>query len=380
MERNVNHDLGRLLLAERDAHRAIGRRLEAAPRQLEVMRDFAFAWQTNSMGLPAERNRHPFRLPDGRGLHGLSARERAMLYEALGYLDPNLIFAMPGTNMAGFVVDGLGNAAIREHFHSFFERGLCWTFFALSEPGVGSDGSRLRTRAYPAEGGYYLRGEKYFIGNGALAGLGVVFARSSDGPLGLEAFLLETGSLPGFSATPLAPSGIPASNLAHLCFDAVFVPNSHRLGAQLKPTERLGRSVLLTFDALRPCVAAAALGVAGSLLDQAEAAFRRDASWLRQARRRLEGARDLVWQCCDDLDQGRRTGRHAGLVKAHAVALAEALALELLHRLPPGSMVEHDWLGKGWRDVKAFEYAEGTRFIHWQKAADLFRRERHVPC
>ena len=376
----MNHDLGRLLLAGRDAHRVIGRLLEAAPRQLEVMRDFAFAWQTNSMALPGRRNRHPFRLPDGRELYGLSTQERAMLYEALGYLDPNLMFAMPGASMAGFVVDGLGNEAIREHFHAFFERGLCWTFFALSERGVGSDASRLQTRAYRTEGGYYLRGQKYFIGNGALASLGVVFARSSDGPLGLETFLLETSDLRGFSATPLVPTGIPGSNLAHLCFDSVFVPDSHHLGAQLKPTERLGRSVLLTFDALRPVVAAAALGVTGSLLDRAEAAFPCDAAWLLKARLQLESARGLLWQCCDDFDKGRSTGRRAGLMKAHAVALAETLALELLHRLPPAAMVEHDWLGKGWRDVKAFEYAEGTRFIHWQNAAGLFRKERHVPC
>jgi alkylation response protein AidB-like acyl-CoA dehydrogenase len=196
----------------------------------------------------------------------------------------------------------------------------------------------------------------------------------------MEAFLLDTSNLNGISTTPLVPSGIPGSNLAHLCFDNVFVPDSHRLGAQLKPTERLGRSVLLTFDALRPCVAAAALGVTGSLLDRAEATFPCDAAWLRKARRQLEGARGLLWQCCDDFDLGRGTGRRAGVMKAHAVALAEALALELLHRLPPAAMVEHDWLGKGWRDVKAFEYMEGTSFIHWQNAADLFRKERHVPC
>jgi alkylation response protein AidB-like acyl-CoA dehydrogenase len=374
----VEHDLGRLLLTERDAHRAIGRRLEAAPRQLEVMRDFAFAWEMNSMALPADRNRHPFHLPDGRELHGLSLRERAMLYEALGYLDPNLLFAAPGTGMAGFVVDGLGDEAIRTHFHAFFERALCWTFFALSEPNVGSDASRLQTRANKTDGGYLLRGEKYFIGNGALATLGVVFARTSDGPLGVEAFLLETRGLPGFSATPLASSGCPASNLTHLRFNQVFVPDHHRLGAQLKPTERFGRSVLLTFDALRPCVAMAALGVTGSLLDRAEAAFRCDAGWLRKARHQVDGARNLLWQCCDDFDQGRRTGRRTGLMKAHGVALAETLALELLHRVPPAAMVEHDWLRKGWRDVKAFEYAEGTRLVHWQNAAASFRSGCHV--
>ncbi|OWY38948.1 acyl-CoA dehydrogenase [Xenophilus sp. AP218F] len=377
MERNVKHDLGRLLTREREAHRALGATLERQPARVEAMRDFAFAWQTNSMALPTARNRHPFVLPDGRELRRLNTRQRAELYEALGYLDPNLLFAAPGGSMAGFVVDGLGDEATRERFHAHFEGELCWTFFALSEPAVGSDASRLAARARKVDGGYLLDGEKYFIGNGALAPLGVVFARTNDGPLGLEAFLLETRGLAGFSARPLAPSGCPACNFAHLKLDGVFVPDSHRLGGHLKPTERFSRSALLTFDALRPCVAAAALGVAASLLDRAEETFRADARWLRAGRARLEAMRGLLFACCDDFDQGRRAGRRAGLMKAAATALAEALALETLHRAPAGAALDWPWLAKGWRDVKAFEYTEGTRFIHWQNAAAGFQEREH---
>jgi alkylation response protein AidB-like acyl-CoA dehydrogenase len=75
--------------------------------------------------------------------------------------------------------------------------------FALTEPGVGSDPSRLATVATPAEDGaaWVINGEKLWISNGPVAELLIVMARTNapeaERPE-ITAFIVETDS-PGFS-------------------------------------------------------------------------------------------------------------------------------------------------------------------------------------
>jgi hypothetical protein len=75
--------------------------------------------------------------------------------------------------------------------------------FALTEPGVGSDPSRLATLATPTEDGaaWLINGEKLWISNGPIAELLIVMARTNapeaERPE-ITAFIVETDS-PGFS-------------------------------------------------------------------------------------------------------------------------------------------------------------------------------------
>jgi hypothetical protein len=75
--------------------------------------------------------------------------------------------------------------------------------FALTEPGVGSDPSRLATLATPIEDGaaWLINGEKLWISNGPIAELLIVMARTNapeaERPE-ITAFIVETDS-PGFS-------------------------------------------------------------------------------------------------------------------------------------------------------------------------------------
>jgi hypothetical protein len=52
---------------------------------------------------------------------------------------------------------------------------------------------------------------------------------------------------------------------------------------------------------------------------------------------------------------------------------AEAIVADVIARSEPGSLIAHAWLAKAWRDIKAFEYTEGTTHIHLLNAATLFR-------
>ena len=52
---------------------------------------------------------------------------------------------------------------------------------------------------------------------------------------------------------------------------------------------------------------------------------------------------------------------------------AESVCDALLHRLEPGALASDPLLAKLYRDLKSFEYAEGTRHIHWLNAHTQFR-------
>src|SRR3546814_8635017 len=68
----------------------------------------------------------------------------------------------------------------------------------MSETGAGSDVVGMKLKAERRGGRYVLNGTKFWITNGAYADTLVVYARTSDGPRGLTAFLIEK-DMPGFS-------------------------------------------------------------------------------------------------------------------------------------------------------------------------------------
>lgn len=365
----VVHEARALVLAELAEARGLGAAIDRDPDQCVRFAELALGDALNTLGGP-----------DDAGLRGLA--DRCALYEALGYADPNLAFAAPGPVMAGFVVDGLGDAAQKQRFHDHFAAGPAWSFFALTERHAGTDAGSigLRATALPG-GGFRLDGEKYLIGQGVNATIGVVFARLADGPLGIGAFLLEPRRLPGFSARRLPVIGCRGSNVSHLRFDAVEVAEDALLGRHLRPTERFGASASATFDALRPCVGAIALGTARGVLDRTcaeELLGRRDRAFVASARLTLDATLGRALDLCRAADAGRRQSREAGLVKAQAARLAQGVVDELAARCPAGAAADRSWLARAWRDVRAFEYAEGMSAHHMLNGADLFRRQGHA--
>jgi acyl-CoA dehydrogenase len=368
-----------LVLSTIEEGRQIGRLLDADPDRVDVMVGFRLSEALNTLGCPGWMRRVPFSLLDGQAITDPTVLERCVLYEALGYVDPNLLFAAPGPSMAAFVVNRIGNEVQKEWFFTRFSTGLTWSFFALTEPRAGSDAGGISTTATRVAGGYRLNGEKYLIGNGKIATIGVVFARTAAGPLGIDAFLIEPRQVDGLAAKRLPATGCRGANLAHLVFDNVLVRHDALLGGHLKPTERLFSSAAATFDALRPCVAVIAVGIARAVVDQAESTgiLRRvaDRDALGKSRLELESLRQSLRRVCAAFDAGERRSRTAGHLKAVATNRADAIVADIIARTEPGAVVAQPWLAKAWRDIKALEYTEGTTHIHLLNAATLFREE-----
>jgi alkylation response protein AidB-like acyl-CoA dehydrogenase len=135
----------------------------------------------------------------GRGLDPLTT---IVALEALGYgcRDNGLVFAV-NNHLWGCVVYLLthGTKEQKDRFLKPMCAGDLVGAHALSEPDAGSDMLNLRTTAERHGDTYVLNGTKWFISNGPVADLFVVFARTGqEGPTQdqLSAFLV-TSDLPG---------------------------------------------------------------------------------------------------------------------------------------------------------------------------------------
>jgi glutaryl-CoA dehydrogenase len=135
--------------------------------------------------------------------------------------------------------------------------------FALTEPNHGSDSVALETRARRDGDSYVIDGVKRWIGNGTIADVAVVWARSEDDGE-VKGFLVETGT-PGYFATVIEGKGAArAVWQADIRLESVRVPAENRL-PQANSFKDAGRVLTTT----RSTVAWAALGHAVAAYDTA---------------------------------------------------------------------------------------------------------------
>jgi alkylation response protein AidB-like acyl-CoA dehydrogenase len=300
---------------------------------------------------------------------GTSCAEWSLFARRLAHGDPGMVLASPGPSLSSAAVGALADEEQRDWFFSRLADRPTWTFFGLTEPDKGSAALELSSTltAAPDGEGWFLDGEKCYIGNGARARFGVVFARLAPGPWGIEAVLVDAAD-PGFSAEPLPMTGLRGARISRLRFDHVRIPPDRLLGRG-RPRGRRGlhgaRQTLLWF---RPSVAALALGVCDAVCD-----------YVREQRPRISGGDRhrldalvertalvgrLVHAVAAEVDAGTANVHRIGAAKMSAARLAEQATLTAADLLGPASLLEHPWLEKTTRDARAFEFMEGTGHIH----------------
>jgi len=299
--------------------------------------------------------------------HGMGCLERVVVLEELARGDVGGVLAAPGPSLSGAIVHALGDDEQKQWYYRTLLARPTWTFFALTEPDRGSDAGQLTTRLRPAgTNGWVLNGHKRYIGNAVRASLGVVIARSSDGPLGITAALVDTGD-PGFTASAIPTVGLRAARLSAISLDDVPVPDERILGRHLPASRRGLRAVLATFTQLRPGVAALAVGTAEAALDY----VREHRRALRPAERddldrfsgRIGAVRQLVYRAAAEVDAGPGNGLLASAAKARAAPLAEQATMFALGFFGPGARLDHPMLDKLARDARGLEFMEGTSTV-----------------
>jgi acyl-CoA dehydrogenase len=226
-----------------------------------------------------------------------------------------------------------GTAAQRAAWLPKTRTGKAIAAFALSEAASGSDVANITTAARKDGDGYVLDGEKYWISNGGIADLYVVFARTGEAPgaRGLSAFIVE-GSNPGLSIAERIEVIAPHP-LARLAFKNCRVSADALIG---KAGDGF-KIAMATLDVFRTTVGAAALGFARRALDETlkRAATRNlfgaplgdlqmVQGHLADMALDIDAAALLVYRAAWTKDQGAaRVTREAAMAKLHATEAAQ---------------------------------------------------------
>jgi alkylation response protein AidB-like acyl-CoA dehydrogenase len=205
------------------------------------------------------------------------------------------------------------------------------------------------------------------VGNGARGQLGVVFCRRAAGPWGIEAVLVDTAD-PGFSGELLPMLGLRGARISRLLFDDVRIPADRILGRERPPSRRGLYGALRALLRFRPGLAAMVLGIVTAVteyvLEQRPALPMADRDRLDGILDRATALRRLVHEVAADIDRDEVNSHRIGAVKMRAARLGEDATILAAELLGPASLVEHPWLEKAYRDVRGFEFMEGTANIH----------------
>jgi acyl-CoA dehydrogenase len=200
----------------------------------------------------------------------------------LGWGDVAFYLVTPGGGLGAAAVAAAGNDDQKAKYLARFS-GEKPTLAAMcmTEAGAGSDTSSIRTRAILDEktNEWILNGEKIFVTAGDKSlneydklgkGFIVVWASidPSAGRAGMRSFIVEAGT-PGVKVTKLEHKlGIRASDTASISLVDARVPFDAILGSPTVEKTTTGfKGAMATFDATRPLVAAAGMGVARAALE-----------------------------------------------------------------------------------------------------------------
>ncbi|HLB53636.1 MAG TPA: acyl-CoA dehydrogenase [Gemmatimonadales bacterium] len=243
--------------------------------------------------------------------------------------------------------------------------------FALSEPASGSDAFALQTRAMQREGHWELTGRKFWITNGAEAGIYIVFANvdPTKGYKGITGFLVER-EFPGFAIGKKEDKlGIRASSTCELILEGCRVPEANVLGPV-----GLGYKISIeTLNEGRIGIGAQMVGVAQGALDSAlqyvkerhqfgkpVAEFQGVQFQLAQMRTDLEAARLMVYNAARLKDGGRPFTLEAAMAKLFSSQVADLITSKSLELFGGYGYSKEYPAEKYYRDAKIGTIYEGT--------------------
>ena len=267
-----------------------------------------------------------------------------------------------------------GTPAQRRRFLPGLIAGTHVGALAMSEPGAGSDVVSMRLRADKRGDRYVLNGTKFWITNGPVADVIVVYAKTTPdaGPRGITAFLIEKG-MPGFAcAQKLDKLGMRGSDTGELVFNDVEVPAENVLGAVDG-----GVAVLMSgLDYERAVLSAGPLGIMQACLDvvlpyvherrqfgQPIGEFQLMQGKIADMYTTLGAARAYVYAVAKSCDRGRATRKDAAGAILYAAERATWMALEAIQCLGGNGYINDYPTGRLLRDAKLYEIGAGTSEI-----------------
>ncbi|MBK7950407.1 MAG: acyl-CoA dehydrogenase family protein [Deltaproteobacteria bacterium] len=283
---------------------------------------------------------------------------------------------------------GLGNAALMAAGTEAQKAkwGQLLLSMAITEPGCGSDPSRVSTTAVLDEqtNEWILNGEKIFVTTGIRADGVVLWATldKSAGRAGIKSFLVVKGT-PGFDVPHKEKKlGIRADDTAAYVFRDCRIPRENLLGGDESiPKQSSGgfRGVMKTFNMTRPLTAAMGLGIAEAALDATREALTEagvELDWatgpggmgrLSAAAERFmrletlfEASKWTVLQCAWMAGKGLPNNLESSVSKAHAGSAVRQITQGCIEILGAMGISREHLFEKWMRDSRITDIYEGT--------------------
>lgn len=354
------------------AHEFAERELRPIAREWDEKEDFP----PELLAKAARAGLTSYAIPAEYGGGGVGAVTAALVAEELSWGCAGLAATLQATMFPVRPLLQAGTEAQRERYirRLASEDGVL-AAIGFTEPHAGTDLAAMRATARRDGDAYVLSGEKCYLTNGGIAELTVVFAKVDDR---VSAFLVERGD-PGVSAgRKEAKLGLRASYTGSLVLEDARIPADRLLGDEGQGWEL----ALDFFQASRPQVAAAAVGLARAAFEHAAAyaterqAFGRPliaqqgvSFKLADMGMEIEAARLLVWRACDALDRSADAILLGSYAKAYAADVAMRVTTEAVQVLGGAGVMRDHPVERWFRDAKVFQIVEGTSEIQREIAA-----------
>ena len=324
----------------------------------------------------AELGFYTLHMPEDCGGSGLSYLGQVLMAEAVSQAGSFL--ASRGGVLAS--VEGptpVLQAATPEQRTKYLEplmkadREMC---FALTEPGAGSDATRIKTRAERKGDRYLINGTKHFITHGAQADFALVFAvtdaeKRARG--GITAFLVDA-TTPGYQVARIQRTASSVDRPAELVFNDVEVGPEQILGQ-----EGYGfGSAMAWINGGRLGIAAQAVGYAQLLIDKmldyaksrvafgsAISSYQYVQGMIVDSLNEMEQARLFVYKKADEIDGGADGRREAAQAKVVATEMVGRVADRAIQVYGGNGFMTEMGIERYWREVRAMRLYEGTSEI-----------------
>ncbi|HWD07494.1 MAG TPA: acyl-CoA dehydrogenase family protein [Actinomycetota bacterium] len=307
----------------------------------------------------------------GYGCPGLSPLTIGLIHMELHRGDGSLgTFLGVQSGLAMKTIDMVGSGEQKQRWLPAMAKLKKIGAFALTEPNHGSDSVALETIARKDGDGWVINGTKRWIGNGTIADVCVVWARSmEDGQV--KGFLVETDT-PGYEA-----SVIPGKGAARAVWQADIQLNEVRVGDDARlPGARSFKDTARVLVTTRAGVAWAALGHAVAAYDTA----------LTYAKQRSQFGKPLVsfqivqqrlvhmlaevtamqlycMQIARLTEAGRLTDSIAGLAKLNNTRKARWVIAEARDLLGGNGILLENHVIRHMTDIEMLHTYEGTETI-----------------
>ncbi len=337
-------------------------------RELDKNHEYA----TDFVKVATEAGLHTVMIPEEYGGWGLGVREASVITEEINYSGGAGAFIHATMFTMGIIARHGSEEQKSRWLPRVASSELRLTSFALTEPNIGTDTTKMQTTARLENGEWVFNGQKIFISRAAFTDLMVIMARTSESPdpkkpgLGISCFLVDIRDV---DPKQFSMQQVPVMFNHHtyeLFFDNFRVPEDALIGEEGKGF----RYLLDGLNAERIVVAAECIGDCRWFLDRTiryaneRVVFGRPIGQnqgvqfpIAQGYINMRAANEMRWKAAEVFDSGANAGAESNMAKYLASNASWELANVAMQTHGGYSAATEYDIERKFRDTRIFQVA-----------------------